>query len=467
MTAAQRSRVKLEEEFAGEDTVPGKKLPIWKKRTSAPPGMTQTQQQQPPAVTNSATGEEDQGTILPDEPTGEEDQGTILADEPDSLQAGDNVVLTPVAAPPPGAKLIPINLGASAPSRPSQVAMEPTGGGGVVASRAYTRTSNQQQQQGKDGPCRIPRKIREMQENLNFEKIRRTGVKKDPKSVEWSSVVGSNNDNMKDMSVEEIREFMEEQRKRLGDDGMDDDDYYDNDAGMADDDYPEEEDEEVRSPSSAAATPSKPILKQERREELPSPVAPRKSVRFSLRPGSVPTPQNIDAASPTSVTTPPKKRGRKVATTTTPEAEALQATLDNTVDVFNQAAEEEEEEKDETLVTTRSGRVVRMRGTQAAEDTPWRRSSRSPKSESPPTKKRKMENGGGGGIKTIGAQPDHTKLVMEVLKKNPDLFKENKQVKLKVMAKDAQGKSVMQYITLKASDAAPPAANARETGKQL
>ena len=37
LTPAQRSRVKLEEEFAGEDTVPGKKLPIWKKRTSLPP----------------------------------------------------------------------------------------------------------------------------------------------------------------------------------------------------------------------------------------------------------------------------------------------------------------------------------------------------------------------------------------------------------------------------------------------
>lgn len=55
----------------------------------------------------------------------------------------------------------------------------------------------------------------------------------------------------RDMSVEEMKEFMDEQRKRyatLGDDIDDDDDYYDNDAEMDYGDDPNDDEEVPSSP---------------------------------------------------------------------------------------------------------------------------------------------------------------------------------------------------------------------------
>ena len=41
------------------------------------------------------------------------------------------------------------------------------------------------------------------------------------------------------------------------------------------------------------------------------------------------------------------------------------------------------------------------------------------------------------------------------MKKNPELFKTNKPVKIKVMTKDSNGKNTVKFITVKASPAAP------------
>ncbi len=401
-------------------------------------------------------------------------------------------ILTPVSGPPPGAKLVPVSLPSNisvqkaTPAPESDRSKSPelsVGSGGAVVSRAYSRTSSSSASaSASEGTPKIPRKYREIQENLNFEKVRRTGAKNIAEGQEQDE------EPTKEMSVEEIKEFMEEQRKRLkqmrGEDeeDEDEDDYYDNDAGMNDDDYPEEEEGEnvstfvsvpTRAPtassSSTPSTPSRPILKTERPDgDSPSSAGPRKSVRFSLRSGTVPTPQSIDAPAAAEdaarKSTAPKKRGRPPsASATSSSAESttsLQETLDNTVDVFNQAAEEEEEDDNEeeemeltTLTTTtRSGRVVKKMSSEQdeAEESLSRKRGKksSPKSEnaSPPTKKRRVSSN--------GADPaqDHTHLVNELLKKNPNLLRNNKQVKLKVMAKNAQGKSVVQYITLKASD---------------
>ena len=111
------------------------------------------------------------------------------------------------------------------------------------------------------------RQLREIQENANFEKLR----------------VNSE----KDMSVDEIKEFMDDQRVE-----DDEDDYYDNDAGL---DYDEalDEGDEVEHEHHQIEIP-KPILKSAEKEAPP----PRKSVRFSLRPGSVPKPAETELITP-------------------------------------------------------------------------------------------------------------------------------------------------------------------------
>ncbi len=54
---------------------------------------------------------------------------------------------------------------------------------------------------------KIPRQIREIQENLTFEKIRRTGAK----NTSRPTGDGAEEEPARDMSVEEMKEFMEEQ----------------------------------------------------------------------------------------------------------------------------------------------------------------------------------------------------------------------------------------------------------------
>ncbi len=406
--------------------MPGKKLPIWKKRTSLPAAAAVIA----PTPTSIVSSPPEPEFISPDVST--------------PLQGPDlsELTLTPVSGPPPGAKLVPVsNISASS------IIASP----GVVASRAYSRQSP-----GGDGTAKLPSKIRELQENLNFEKIRRTGVKnaKGGSATEWAEVAGSNDEVTKDMTVEEMREFMEEQRKRLSQLGEedDDDDYYDNDAGLPDDDYPEEDD--IAATPSSEASPARPILKHERKgDEMTPASAPRKSVRFSLRPGTVPTPQNIDAPDKPpqeKPMSPPKKRGRPPATASTAESRTLlQETLDNTVDLFNQAVEEEDKNNFEETRQTQQTSPGAKRGR-------GRPSKKLVKADAvtPPAKRRRVtapkENGSSSG------SSNHSKLVMEVLRKNPDLFKKSKQVQLKVMAKDASGKAVMKYITLKAADKEVP-----------
>ena len=46
---------------------------------------------------------------------------------------------------------------------------------------------------------------------------------------------------------------------------------------------------------------------------------------------------------------------------------------------------------------------------------------------------------------------DQTSMISELMKKNPELFKDNKPVKIKVMTKDANGKNTVKFITVKAS----------------
>lgn len=153
----------------------------------------------------------------------------------------------------------------------------------------------------------VPRQLREIQENLNFEKVRQTTSRQN-NEAEDSNNTDEGQEATKDMSVDEIKEFMDEQRKRLAlDDEGQDDDYYDNDAGLDYDEALGDNDEEIDMPMPTTPTTTtttnqitpatKPILKSAELKEINTPPLPRKSVRFSLRPGSIQTPKNIDASS--------------------------------------------------------------------------------------------------------------------------------------------------------------------------
>ena len=216
-------------------------------------------------------------------------------------------------------------------------------------------------------------------ENENFEKIRQ---KTDT-----------------DMSMEDIKEFMDEQRKRLNE--QDDDDYYDNDAEIGYDDYDEEgdeEDEEEEGPK----IPTKPILKSP--IDSPTPT-PRKSVRFSLRSGSVPQKQMKDSA----------------------VAEKMRE--DKTI--LNEEVSEHEEEsssppKQASFNNTKcqTTRVI---------------------TQSKPTRK-----------PDPALSANQKEIVTELLKRNPDLFKDKDEVKLKVMIKDSKGNSKLQNLVLKSQGAYVP-----------
>ena len=295
----------------GEDTLPGKKLPIWKKRSNQPFQPESPPKQARPQDVKPFSGPPP-GAIL--QPVSGPPPGAILQ---------------PVSGPPPGARLVPV----SAPPQGFQMAKRSP----ITPSpRSYKRTSP-----GFDRP-KVPRQIREIQENLSFEKIRRTGSK--------NLTSGSGNaeeEPTKEMSVEEMKEFMEEQRKRLQQMGEEDDDYFDNDAGF--DDFAEEEEPATITPD---PTPAKPILKTEKPDPLPDlPSPPRKSVRFSLKSGAaggnigaVPTPKDIDQSQDSSQTsTPPKKRGRPSKADKAGKAEV---DVDNTLDEFNKAVEELEAQEE-------------------------------------------------------------------------------------------------------------------------
>ena len=250
------------------------------------------------------------------------------------------------------------------------------------------------------------RQLREIQENANFEKLRT-----------------DNSD--KDMSVDEIKEFMEDQRDE------DEDDYYDNDAGLDYDEALEEDD--VEHEHHQIEIP-KPILKSAEKADAP----PRKSVRFSLRPGSVPKPveqpemitpdtpeetvsegtieESIAVEKPTIAKSPPKKR------------KSNEDAMDKTVDEFSKVIEQEESET-RTRRKTRKGRVVNPPNLDMP-STP--KSSTAKKSPS------------------LSTNQDHTAMIAELMKKNPELFKGNKPVKIRVMSKDASGKNSVKVITVKA-----------------
>ena len=252
------------------------------------------------------------------------------------------------------------------------------------------------------------RQLREIQENANFEKLR----------VENSE---------KDMSVDEIKEFMDDQRVEI-----DEDDYYDNDAGLDYDEALEDEDHEEHEHHQIEIP--KPILKSAEKSEAP----PRKSVRFSLRPGSVPKPveqpEMITPDTPEIVqeeTVEESIVAEKVPKFPPKKRKSNEDAMDKTVDEFSKVIEQEESEtRRTTRMKTRKGRIINP-----------------PNLDMPSTPKSSTAKKSPALSST---NQDHTAMIGELMRKNPDLFKGNKPVKIKVMSKDANGKNSVKVITVKA-----------------
>ena len=500
-----------------EGAIPGKKLPIWKRRST----------NQPESDNGSGPSSNANGTPLRGRPA------NLVQVPPPPPNLSRGMVLKPISGPPPGAKLQPIRgLPVPKSARPQSDPLPKSYG-------------------SKDGGTpekpRVPRQVREMQQNLNFEKIRRTAAK------DVSGLLDK-----KDMSMEEISEAMAEQRHRLHE--TEEDDFFDNDAGLDYDEAAPEEQSEIDEPGPVntniiVGPMAKPILKTE-----PSEPTPRKSVRFSLTPTSASPSRSCP---PTKSQSKPQVSNAIVPDYSPPKKEGLMAKIrpavpaadfESTLDEFNKAIEEEEEE--DSIVTpeepelhgggkqhqiveksqmtrSRSGRVIikksldskdqtlsppaaRKRG-RSSPTTCAKAVSTSPPplsaatSPSPPPAKRPRKLGANAvgavcpdadaridlpsaptataastsvtkvpslplpAVKRVAAEAgaaepaaassgvDRAKVVEEMLKKYPNLLKEGKNVKLRVVGKDASGRSVVKHITLKA--AAPTSSSTPSTLK--
>ncbi len=320
----------------------------------------------------------------------------------------------------------------------------------VSTPKAYGKVSNP--------PVKDNFMFRELQENANFEKVRQISMQK--------SVSSATEESLEDSQVMSPTESYNE---------GDEDDYYDNDAGLDYDESVEQDEDQqdhsaekfqATTPNSKIQIPSKPILKSSEKE---SP-APRKSVRFSLRPasaavaatpttpaaqqppsaankallGEIITPDNPEdhahedddiSAEPAEIKSPPKKRKAN-----------NEDAMDKALDEFSKVAEQEEKELNSTKArTTRRGRVVTPPNLESPSETPQKTKPVAIARKSTP-KPRKVSN---------APQQDHSQLIADIMRKNPEMFKGNKPVKIKVMTKNAEGKNVVKVITVKAQEAKP------------
>ena len=500
-------------------TLPGKKLPFWKKRefnvtTTTDPTSSQISKDLPSGQTPSL----DSNHVVVN--TSNND----LTNSPDATETNQGSKAVQSVAKPSKSEEqskkdseilehtmeMPSNEATTKLLRSSQTSINDD------AIPVTHSISSPTKAYGKEQPKGVPKKIREINEDLTFEKIRRTGTRK---TVIQSAVGNEENGStsgLKEEGMEEdMKEFIEEQKKRItqsGDPSInendEDDDYFDNDAELGYDDYNEGEDQpniddqqnskQESDGANLLVSPGRPILKSPAENASPTiQTAPRKSVRFSLRPGSIPVPKGIDSneeihSNKLASTSSPNKNAslrnspQKSIRNTSPKGERPKRgginvdsarnskgglkeqkdELDETVDEFTRAVEEEQEledENDEEQIRNTSSENGPVQGLESSVEKANRKThTRSLSNESKDSKRdvRKFLNPQPINIKVDGGNnkaqlkvDQKTDMVSEILRKFPNILKENKQVKIKVMAKDSDGKSRMQIITLKSQGA--------------
>jgi len=230
-------KIKHEQDELEKQKLPGKKLPIWKKRNFG--------------------GESG---------SGESSRPSYVTKITDAQQRSEGQVET---------NLEEISSKA-APSFPYKI---PKLSDSQDASSADTRKMHVQatyeRKISPDKP-KIPRKLREIQEHLMFEKILKTGSKN---TLMNKQRIGEG----RSLSAEEIKELGEQQAQRIGVD--DDDDYFDNDAELTNDDYLEEIDyspSPIEPINEDQPTNITSIQTKEEKELTPDPA--RKTLKFSMKP---------------------------------------------------------------------------------------------------------------------------------------------------------------------------------------
>ena len=301
---------------------------------------------------------------------------------------------------------------------------------------------------------KIPRRLQEIQQHLMFEKILKTGTKNTvakPTEPEEPKTGG-------DLSLEEVKALVEEQKQRMAattQDEEEEEDYYDESVGLGDDFI----DADVDSPAPAETIPEPAI----QAGPIPEPEAQKKSVRFSLRPNprpglstSEPSPveaqpdagepevlpdipvsnsenlavesnEAIDMAInvPQAATSQEEQTAKQQISLTLPEPgpkveEGIQTELDEALEEFSRVAEEEEAEE------------MRVEGKGLDEDGARKQDHTKPRRGRPPRwlKEQTLQMGEIARKKEEQAGPvaDQAQVINEVMKKYPNLFKDNKQV---------------------------------------
>ena len=405
--------------------------------------------------------------------------------------------------------------------------------------------------------AKIPRRLQEIQQHLMFEKILKSGSK--------NTVVKKaecNTEKANALSIDEVKELVEEQKQRMATISQDDEDeeYYNNDTVDIGDDFIEN----VDSPAAvsaedlealeAAETDFLTVAKDEssapaaQTQVLAEPEAQKKTIRFSLRPSSKPqimetlagteteenkkicqSPAQVPQSPLSGVETSKANLETSQAVTCSssgtlgkplhlvpvsppfslpgggavgegragpdqqqqlslplPPAQLQHPQrndLDEALEEFSRVAEEEAAE---LSVESESGPgrpaqpPAQARPGSSSSDQKKPRRGRPPRWLKEQTlqmgemarKKQSVDNQEEASIdlkpqninKTeekaeVKSEPpvsDQSQVINEVLKKYPNLFKENKAVKIKVLAKDASGKSVTKFITLRAQAPSSP-----------
>lgn len=335
---------------------------------------------------------------------------------------------------------------------------------------------------------KIPRRVQEIQQHLMFEKVLKSGtknnvVKKDLKDV-----------NSKDLSIDEVKELMQEQKQRLATNAPDEDDEdldeydYNNDTlGIGDDyidniDSPAPLNYQVEEESTLAVEPLPEPEPQ--KQDANSQDQENNDIKQQQDHSQVDV-NNMQSKLIKSNESTIQDFKPSVAKKTQVEIASTRTELDDALEEFSRVAEEEAEELKQSDESFISLQPVPQPPKANKDAKPLMFDPKKPRRGRPPRwlKEQTLQMGARIRTKQMGAegsidlnksqtikppptedvedsQPDEnqTQLVNEVFKKYPDLFKSNKAVKVKILTKDPSGKTVTKFITLKSqSDTAAKA----------
>ena len=264
----------------------------------------------------------------------------------------------------------------------------------------------------------------------------------------------------KELSIDEVKELMEEQKQRSANiaqeyDGEDDAYEYDDDTLGMDDDYIDN----IDSPA-AIANPEEEQGEPSKLESLQKPnITDTQLQEPIITNENKPITQTSIESQSTEVPVAKKSNAEILSDSATKE-------LDEALEEFSRVAEEEAEEltREDSLLETktfkaepnahvsdpkkpRRGRPPRWLKEQTLQ---MGAEARKKISQTPTCSSSTIDLNKTSEVQVKGEPANQTQLINEVLKKYPNLIKDNKAVKIKVLTKDPTGKNVTKFITLKA-----------------